>query len=124
MAVLTGIYVVVGGYMATAVNDFIQGLIMLVGICAVIASVLNGNGGFTAAVESLSQIPSESAPNLNGAFVSFLGPQPIYLLGVVMLTSLGTWGSAGFTASPSNTRRPVRRFTTVLSRRCWPPFRT
>ena len=92
MAVLTGIYVVVGGYMATAVNDFIQGLIMLVGICAVIASVLNGNGGFTAAVESLSQIPSESAPALNGAFVSFLGPQPIYLLGVVMLTSLGTWG--------------------------------
>ncbi len=82
MAVLTGIYVVVGGYMATAVNDFIQGLIMLVGICAVIASVLNGNGGFTAAVESLSQIPSESAPNLNGAFVSFLGPQPIYLLGI------------------------------------------
>ena len=92
MAVLTGIYVVVGGYMATAVNDFIQGLIMLVGICAVIASVLSGNGGFTAAVESLSQIPSESAPALNGAFVSFLGPQPIYLLGVVMLTSLGTWG--------------------------------
>lgn len=92
MAVLTGIYVVVGGYMATAVNDFIQGLIMLVGICAVIASVLNGNGGITAAVESLSQIPSESAPALNGAFVSFLGPQPIYLLGVVMLTSLGTWG--------------------------------
>ena len=92
MAVLTGIYVVVGGYMATAVNDFIQGLIMLVGICAVIASVLNGNGGFTSAVESLSQIPSESAPALNGAFVSFLGPQPIYLLGVVMLTSLGTWG--------------------------------
>ncbi|MBP5539324.1 MAG: sodium:solute symporter, partial [Bacteroidales bacterium] len=88
----TGIYVLVGGYMATAVNDFIQGLIMLVGICAVIASVLNGNGGFSAAVESLSQIPSESAPALNGAFVSFLGPQPIYLLGVVLLTSLGTWG--------------------------------
>ncbi len=92
MAVLTGIYVLVGGYMATAVNDFIQGMIMLVGICAVIASVLSGNGGFSAAVESLSQIPSESAPALNGAFVSFLGPQPIYLLGVVMLTSLGTWG--------------------------------
>ena len=92
MAVLTGIYVLVGGYMATAVNDFIQGIVMLVGICAVIASVLNGNGGFTAAVESLSHIPSESAPALGGAFVSFLGPQPIYLLGVVLLTSLGTWG--------------------------------
>ena len=92
MAVLTGVYVLVGGYMATAVNDFIQGLIMLVGICAVIAAVLSGNGGFTAAVEGLSQIPSESAPALQGAFVSFLGPQPIYLLGVVLLTSLGTWG--------------------------------
>ncbi len=67
-------------------------MIMLVGICAVIASVLAGNGGFSAAIESLSQIPSESAPGLNGAFVSFLGPQPIYLLGVVLLTSLGTWG--------------------------------
>ena len=65
---------------------------MLVGICAVIASVLSGNGGFTAAVESLSHVPAESAPALGGAFVSFLGPQPIYLLGVVLLTSLGTWG--------------------------------
>ena len=92
MAVLTGIYVLVGGYMATAVNDFIQGMIMLVGIVAVIASVLNGNGGFTAAVEKLSQIPSEAAPALSGAFTSFLGPQPLFLLGVVLLTSLGTWG--------------------------------
>lgn len=92
MAVLTGIYVLVGGYMATAVNDFIQGMIMLVGIVAVIATVLCGNGGFTAAVEKLSSIPAETAPALNGAFVSFLGPQPLFLLGVVLLTSLGTWG--------------------------------
>lgn len=92
MAVLTGIYVLVGGYMATAVNDFIQGMIMLVGIVAVILSVLNGNGGFTAAVEELSHITAETAPNMNGAFVSFLGPQPLYLIGVVLLTSLGTWG--------------------------------
>ena len=32
MAVLTGVYVIAGGYMATAINDFIQGIIMLVGI--------------------------------------------------------------------------------------------
>ena len=92
MAVLTGAYVLLGGYMATAVNDFIQGIIMLVGICAVVMAVLNGNGGFSEAVVRLSQLPSEAAPNLNGAFVSFFGPQPIYLLGVVLLTSLGTWG--------------------------------
>ena len=86
MAILTGIYVLVGGYMATAINDFIQGLIMLVGIVAVILAVLNGNGGFTEAINKLSQIPSEAAPALNGAFASFFGPQPIYLLGVVLLT--------------------------------------
>lgn len=92
MAILTGIYVLVGGYMATAVNDFIQGMIMLVGIVAVIATVLNGHGGFTEAMEKLSAIPAETAPDLHGAFVSILGPQPLYLLGVVLLTSLGTWG--------------------------------
>ena len=45
MAVLTGFYVVFGGYMATAINDFIQGIIMLFGICAVIGAVLVANGG-------------------------------------------------------------------------------
>ena len=47
MAILTGVYVILGGYMATALNDFIQGLIMLGGIVAVIAAVLNLNGGLS-----------------------------------------------------------------------------
>ena len=38
MATLTAIYVIAGGYMATAINDFIQGIIMLFGIVAVIAA--------------------------------------------------------------------------------------
>ena len=92
MAVLTGIYVLVGGYMATAVNDFIQGIIMLFGIIAVVAAVIMNNGGFTEAFNSLSAIKAEANPNLNGAFVSILGPEPLSLLGVVLLTSLGTWG--------------------------------
>lgn len=92
MAVLTGLYVVLGGYMATAINDFIQGIIMLFGIVIVILAVLKTNGGFTAALSTLSSIPSETNPTLSGAFVSFFGPQPLSLLGVVILTSLGTWG--------------------------------
>jgi len=92
MAALTGIYVVLGGYMATAINDFIQGCIMLVGIVVVIAAVLNSNGGFMQSLISLSEIPHETNTALNGAFVSFLGPKPLELLGVVLLTSLGTWG--------------------------------
>ena len=94
MACLTAVYVILGGYMATAINDFIQGIIMLAGIVAIIASVLNGQGGFTAAVGKLAQIPSEVPATLGqpGAYTSFFGPDPLNLLGVVILTSLGTWG--------------------------------
>lgn len=92
MAVLTGIYVIAGGYMATAVNDFVQGLIMLFGIAAIVGAVLSVNGGFTQALSSLSQISNADTPQLAGPFVSFFGPDPIGLLSVIILTSLGTWG--------------------------------
>ena len=90
MALLTGIYVILGGYMATAVNDFIQGVIMLAGIVIVIFSVLEGKGGFTAAVSNLSKISDVDVPA--GSLTSPFGPDPLNLLGVVILTSLGTWG--------------------------------
>ena len=90
MAVLTGFYVMFGGYMATAVNDFIQGIIMLFGICAVIGAVLTSNGGLVEATKTLSSVPAEGWTG--GAFSSFLGPDPLALLFVVILTSLGTWG--------------------------------
>ncbi len=95
MSVLTGIYVIAGGYMATAINDFIQGIIMLVGIVAVIAAVLSSHGGFLGAISELSTMPvPESAGPINspGTFASMFGPDPLNLLGVVILTSLGTWG--------------------------------
>ncbi|MBQ6454501.1 MAG: sodium:solute symporter, partial [Eggerthellaceae bacterium] len=92
MAVVTCIYVVVGGYMATVMNDFIQGIVMLVGIVLVITFVLNGYGGFSEAVIQLSQIPEDSGSGFQGAYVSFFGPDLFNLLGVVVLTSLGTWG--------------------------------
>ena len=94
MATLTGIYVILGGYMATAINDFIQGIIMIGGIIAVIAAVLNGQGGFMAAVGKLAELESDIPATLGqpGAFTSFFGPDPLNLLGVIILTSLGTWG--------------------------------
>lgn len=91
MAVLTGVYVIAGGYMATAINDFIQGIIMIAGIVAVIGAVLNVNGGFMSALAGLAEIP-ETTTGMPGAFNSFFGPDPLGLLFVVILTSLGTWG--------------------------------
>jgi len=110
MAILTAVYVILGGYKATAMNDFIQGIIMLFGIIAVIAAVLAAQGGLTEAVHKLAAIPADGAPTLNpqpsplspqpsaltsgasGPFASLFGPDPWGLLGVVILTSLGTMG--------------------------------
>ncbi|MDO4290835.1 MAG: sodium:solute symporter family protein [Eggerthellaceae bacterium] len=91
MAVVTCVYVVIGGYMATVMNDFIQGIVMLLGITAVIVAVIMNNGGFSEAIISLSQIQAEGT-SMQGAYISFFGPDLFNLLGVVVLTSLGTWG--------------------------------
>lgn len=94
MAVFTAVYVILGGYMATAINDFIQGIIMLGGIIGVIGAVLSGQGGFIQAIRKMAEIPSDVPVTMGqpGAFTSFFGPDPLNLLGVVILTSLGTWG--------------------------------
>ena len=94
MAALTAVYVILGGYMATAINDFIQGIVMLGGIVAVIAAVLGGKGGFMNAVAELAKLESDVPVTAGqpGAFTAFFGPDPLNLLGVVILTSLGTWG--------------------------------
>ena len=92
MAILTAVYVILGGYKATAMNDFIQGIIMLFGIVAVILAVLNAQGGLATAVDKLASIPSDADPSVNGGFASWFGPDPWGLLGVIILTSLGTMG--------------------------------
>ncbi len=92
MALLTAVYVIAGGYMATAINDFIQGIIMLIGIVAIIASTLRINGGFVGSLDALARVSDTTVSDTPGIFASFFGPDPFSLLAVVILTSLGTWG--------------------------------
>ena len=92
MAAFTAVYVILGGYKATAINDFIQGIIMPFGIVVVIMAVLNTQGGLCSAVGKMAEIPSDTDSTINGGFASLWGPDPYNLLGVVVLTSLGTWG--------------------------------
>ncbi len=92
MAVLTGAYVILGGYIATALNDFVQGLIMIAGIIAVIFTVLRGQGGFAEAFGALSKVQDAAVSSQPGAFTSLFGPSPVSLLWVILLTSCGTWG--------------------------------
>ncbi len=86
MAVVTALYVVLSGYVGTALNSLIQGIVMLVGIVVVVVAAMNVNGGLSASIEKLSQVEPV------GDYTSMFGPDPLSLLGVVLLTSLGTWG--------------------------------
>ncbi len=85
MAIITAIYVILGGYAATALNDFIQGIVMLIGIAAVVICTLQNQGGFSEAMQKMGDIEQ-------GQYAALFGPDPLNLLGVVILTSLGTWG--------------------------------
>jgi len=86
MAVLTGIYLLLGGYVATAINDFIQGIIMLVGLLLTVIFVTSNPvvGGVSAGISKLASFD----PNLVKPFSA----APLNLLGFIILTSLGTWG--------------------------------
>ena len=90
MSVLTAVYLILGGYVATAMNDFIQGIIMLGGSVLMVVFVMSNPaiGGVTAAIAKLNEIGTSSGTNLTGVF----GPAPMRLLGLVILTSFGTWG--------------------------------
>ena len=56
MAIITAIYVILGGYAATAINDFVQGIVMLLGIIAVVVCAVNSQGGFSHALKQLGEI--------------------------------------------------------------------
>ena len=84
ISIATGAYVIVGGLMSTAINSFIQGIIMLVGIALVVIFSLQINGGLMGSFEALAE--------KGWAFTSLFGPDPVHLLFVVLLTSLGCWG--------------------------------
>ncbi len=89
MAVFTAIYVILGGYKATAINDFVQGIVMLIGIAAVVICAVQKKGGLSGVYEGLGLVEANST---HGTFNSILGPDPLNLIGVIILTSLGTWG--------------------------------
>jgi SSS family solute:Na+ symporter len=90
MAILTAIYVIIGGYAATVINDFVQGIIMLVGIALVVFFVVKEQGGLSTAVDNLNLLSDSNGKT--GTLGTIIGPDPINLIGVAILTSLGTWG--------------------------------
>lgn len=89
LAVLTALYLFFGGYFATALSDFIQGIIMLVGVVLMVFCFMNH--------ENVSWNISELAENPELAWFTFgssntgLYGNTMSLLSLVLLTSFGVW---------------------------------
>lgn len=89
LAILTALYLFFGGYFATALSDFIQGIIMIVGVVCMIFCFMNTeqvNWDITRLVEdnNLTWFTFDAdSKGLYGSTVS--------LISLIFLTSLGVW---------------------------------
>ncbi len=95
IAILTAIYLVLGGYVATAYTDFIQGLIMIVGVFAMIIAIVNSDnvGGFGSFMSNLAAVPDNGDGISGTQLTNLLGGSSWKFLCVnILLTSFGTWG--------------------------------
>lgn len=95
IAVLTAAYLVLGGYVATAYTDFVQGIIMIVGVFAMVIAIVKSPsvGGFSHMFENLAAIP-DNGDGITGAQLTswFGGGSWKFLCVNILLTSFGTWG--------------------------------
>ncbi len=91
MAVITAVYLMMGGYIATALADFFQGIVMIAGVILMVLFVLGNEavGGLSAGLSKLAEVP-EIGPALSSPFGS--AENAIGLISLLLLTSLGTWG--------------------------------
>ncbi len=82
---ITGIYLVLGGYFAITLTDFIQGLVMVVGSIAMLSILVSKGGGLT---ETISKVTANYAQHMPVD----KRPPILLLLSLVFMTSFGTWG--------------------------------
>jgi SSS family solute:Na+ symporter len=81
----TGLYLVLGGYFAIAVTDFIQAIVMVGGAAVMVAVLFGSKGGFVktivdSAAAYAQHIPAAKQPSL------------LTIISVVFMTSFGPWG--------------------------------
>jgi SSS family solute:Na+ symporter len=89
----TGIYLILGGYFAIAITDFIQGIIMFIG-AAVMVFVLSGKGGgyFEMIRKVAEAYPAHVPPAGQPPILGLNQPSVLTVISLVFMTSFGTWG--------------------------------
>ncbi len=82
---ITGVYLVLGGYFAITLTDFIQGIIMIGGSLALVAVITGKAGGLAASIQKIIAVYPQHVPP---------GKQPpvLLLISLVFMTSFGPWG--------------------------------
>ncbi len=93
LAVLTAIYLFFGGYFATALSDFIQGILMLIGVVVMVVCFLNA--------PEVSWDISKLVNNPQWTWHTFGADQgahwiygpTVSLISLILLTSLGVWAT-------------------------------
>lgn len=85
IAILAILLVTLGGYLVQARADFVQGIIMMVGVVLLIAAIIRCDkvGGVEGLIEYANS--DSGLPKLSGS-------QWVSLMATVLMTSFGTWG--------------------------------
>ena len=98
IATLTAVYLVVGGYIATAYTDLVQGIVMIAGVVCLVVAVLSHDsvGGISGLIENLGNfqsLPNDPNPTTGAQLTNIFGGSSFkFLCFNIMLTSFGTWG--------------------------------
>jgi SSS family solute:Na+ symporter len=93
MIAFTGIYLILGGYFAIAITDFIQGIIMFFGAALMVAVLSGQGGGYFTMVNKVAEIYSTHVPPAGQPPVLGLNqPSALTVISLVFMTSFGTWG--------------------------------
>ncbi len=95
LAAITGVYLVMGGYLAVAISDFIRGIVEFAAVMVMVYILASWKGGFLETAAALAGNPEVMAPGL--AKITALGPAgfqilvpgSIILLSLVLITSFG-----------------------------------
>ena len=85
IAIAAAVIVITGGYVATLKADFIQGLVMLGGVIALVITIMRAEqvGGFAQGIEAIVEKTQE---------LKLTGVDHVGLWALVLMTSFGTWG--------------------------------
>ena len=98
IACLTSLYLVAGGYIATAYTNLIQGVVMIVGVVCLVIAILahdsvDGIAGLIENLKNFESLPGDPNPTTGAQLTSIFGGSSFkFLCFNILLTSFGTWG--------------------------------